>query len=400
MLLRRIKVAVATYEWSDSSGDGQNYPQPLLAKLWELKHPNVGKDAAPSKEQLRDVVVKVLDAKFSVDTLNKHIAEIFLAMQQNRCFHQYIEATSGETCRWGQLSPNQVRVFVDYVAKPEKLREAQDLMKNMLVLLGFFWNHVSENREKANLAESIFQSDFANAPRELEIPVVLPEIVDLFVDEIHKIYTQNDYFVRDGCGWNLSGLESYAFDRSDPLLIEALSLMPDQEWYDVRTVWGPWSIHFQGDDSGEHYREVINAIVSDYEDDGDLWYANVWHGEWPDANWVNRWIHPDEPPKNRASTNPVTERRSIDKIVWEWMANHSKSFHYLHEENFWTDATWYRYKIPFGFRDLSESPLLLGEGTLDFVTEEYAALYNAMLSSDRNEPRDLDEEIKRIDFDA
>ena len=397
-------MVVATYEWSDSYGNGQNYPQPLLAKLWELKHPNVGKGTVPSKEQLRDVVIQFLDAEFSVDKLNRHIAEIFLSMQQNRSFRRYIEAKSGEIGRWGELRPNQVRVFVDYVAKPDKLTEAQGVMKNMLVLLGFFWNHVSEDWEKANLAKSMFESDFETQHRELEIPVVLPEIVDLFVDEIYKFYTQNDYFVRDGCGWNLDGLESYAFDRSDPLLIEALSLIPDQKWYEVHTVWGPWNIQFQEDSSGEYFHEVVHALVSNYRDEGDLWYTNVLALEgWPDADWVNRWIHPDEPPKPPKEETPIpaTERRSMDKIVREWMSSRLKSIHNLHEENFWTNASWYRYKIPFGFRDLYDAEFPLGEGTLDFVTEEYAALYNAMLSSDRNEPHEsLEDRINRIDFDA
>ena len=401
MILKKTKIATVAYEWSDSYGGGHNYPQPLLAKLWELKHPNVGKGTAPSKEQLRGAVVQFLDAEFSTQILNEHIAEIFLSMQRNRCFRRYIEAKSGQKIgRWGELYLDQVRVFVDYVAKPEKLREAQCAMKNLLAIVGFSWDTIAPDWDKANLAKNVFGMEFERGERDLEIPFVLPEIVDIIVDEVYKIYTQNDYFVRDGCGWNLDGLGSYAFDRSDPMFIEALTLLPDQEWYDVYTVWGPWNIVFADASSDQDYVESVSCIVHEYEDQGDLSYTNVFaFHEWPDAEEVRRWIHPGEPAKKTSTSIPATGSRSMDKIVWDWMRSRLKGIH-LHETNYWTINWPYRYKIPFGFRDLNDGHSVLGGGTLDFVTEEYAALYNAMLSSDRNEPRDLDEEIKRINFDA
>ena len=80
MYLRKAKIALVSYDYSDEYGAGQGYPQQLLAKLWELKHPNVEKRAMPSKEQVRDVVVQFLDAEFSVDYLNHRMTEVFLTM--------------------------------------------------------------------------------------------------------------------------------------------------------------------------------------------------------------------------------------------------------------------------------------------------------------------------------
>ena len=142
MLLRKVKVALVSHDYSDEYGAGHDYPQELLAKLWELQHPNVDRRAVPSKEQVRDVVIQFLDAKFSVDNLNRRMTEMFLVMQSyesRNIAKAYLRARSGidVDSDWGsyKLAQEHVRAFVDNVAKPEKLASARALMKNILILL-------------------------------------------------------------------------------------------------------------------------------------------------------------------------------------------------------------------------------------------------------------------------
>lgn len=431
MKLRKAKVALVSRDYSDEYGAGQGYPQELLAKLWELKHPNVHKRAVPSKEQVRDVVVQFLDAEFSVHNLNHRMTQIFLVMQSyesRNIFKAYLRARSGidvGPSYWGSytLAQEHVRAFVDNVAKPDKLASARALLKNILVLLSF--GHLSEdNAELSKLVLEAAESEDWDSEREIpEIPFVMPEIVDTINDEVYKICTQNQYFVPDGCGWNIDGKGAYAFDRSDPLLIEALTQLPDQDWYDVYTVWGPWKIGFDSHHNQDYYEETIACVVHETGDEGDVRYTNVLP-TWPSQDWMDSWIHPGTRSKKVGDPDsiPATEV-GMANVIRSWVSANCKNVQ-LHRTNFWEDdAGMYRYKVPFDFADVWEEGgrHSQGEGALDFVTADYAAYHAAMATSANRydddsllpeaeaylagqmttEPYESPEDrISRIDFDA
>ena len=432
MLLRKVKVALVSHDYSDEYGAGHDYPQELLAKLWELQHPNVDRRAVPSKEQVRDVVIQFLDAKFSVDNLNRRMTEMFLVMQSyesRNIAKAYLRARSGidVDSDWGsyKLAQEHVRAFVDNVAKPEKLASARALMKNILILLSF--GHLSkDNAELSELVLEAAEFEDWDSEREIpEIPFVMPQIVDTIINDAYEMCTQNQYFVRDGCGWNIDGEGAYAFDRSDPLLIEALTQLPDQNWYDIYTVWGPWKIDF-GSHYDQDYEETIACVVHETGDEGDLRYTDVLP-TWPSQDWMNSWIHPGTSSGKKVvdpDSIPATEVGMANDIR-SWARVNCKNVQ-LHRTNFWEDiAGIYRYKVPFDFADVRKEGgrHSQGEGALDFVTADYAAYHAAMATSDNRydddnllpeaeaylagqpmttEPHafDLDAAIEAIDFDA
>lgn len=428
MRLRKVKIALVSRGYSDEYGAGQGYPQELLAKLWELKHPNIEKRAVPSKEQVRDVVVQFLDAEFSVHNLNNRMTQIFLVMQayeSRNIIKAYLRARSGidVDSYWGsyRLAPVHVCAFVDNVAKPEKLASARAILKNILVLLSF--GHLS--KDNVELSELILEAAEFNdwdSEREIpEIPFVMPEIVDAINDEVYKICTQNQYFVPDGCGWNIDGEGAYAFDRSDPLLIEALTQLPGQDWYDVYTVWGPWKINFDSHYDQDYYEETIACVVHETGDEGDVRYTDVLP-TWPSQDWMDSWIHPGTSSVKKVGdpdSIPATEV-GMANVIRSWVSANCKNVQ-LHRTNFWEDSAGiYRYKVPFDFADVREEGgrHSQGEGALDFVTADYAAYYAAMANSaNRYNDDDLLPEaeaylagqpmttepydrINRIDFDA
>jgi hypothetical protein len=428
IILRKVKVALVSNQYSDEYGAGQGYPQELLAKLWELKHPNVDKMDIPSKEQVRDVVLQFLDAKFSVDNLNHHMIEIFLKMSNHTSrviFKAYLRARSGVDVGpsfWGEytLAPGHIRAFVDNVAKPDKLASARALLKNILVLRSF--GHLS--KDIAKLSELMFEydefKDWDFEREKLEIPFVMPEVVDIITDCVYETCAQNLYFVRDGCGWNIDGEGEYAFDRSDPLLIEALTQLPDQGWYDVYTVWGPWKIDYSSYYE-DNYSEVIGCIVHETGDEGEMRYTNVLP-DWPSQEWMAKWIHPGTSSKKVEDPDSIPATKSgMENVIWNWVSANSTHVQ-LHRTNFWEDNAGYRYKVPFEFANSKEDRYSLGEGALDFVAADYAAYHAAMANSANRYDEDkllleaeaylagqpmttepyesLEERISRIDFDA
>ena len=416
MYLRKAKVAVVSPQYSDEYGAGHGYPQELLAKLWELKHPNVDRRAMPSKEQVRDAVIQFLDAKFSVDNLNHRMTEIFLKMsgyESGIIFKAYLGARSGVDVGpsyWGEytLVPGHIEAFVDSVAKPEKLASARTLLKNILVLLSF--GHLSA--DNAKLSELILEYDEFkdwDAEREKpEIPFLMPQIVDILTEFSYETCAQNLYFVRSGCGWNIDGRGAYDFDRSDPLLIEALTQLPGQDWYDLYTVWGPWRIDFESHYDEGDYHEIIGCIVHETGEDGDLRYTDVLP-TWPSQEWMDRWIHPGTSSKKVGDPDsmPATEV-GMQEVIHSWLSGNCRHVQ-LHRNNFWEDNTGYRYKAPFEFADSKEDRYRLGEGALDFVTGEYAKYHAAMANKRYDEDNlrpeveayldDL-EDINKINFDA
>ena len=387
MYLRKARVALVSYDYSDCYGAGQGYPQELLAKLWELKHPNVDKMDLPSKEQVRDAVIQFLDAKFSVDNLNHHMIEIFLKMsgyESRNIFKAYLSARSGVNVGpsyWGEytLTPGHIGAFVDNVAKPDRLASARTVLKNILVILSF--GHLS--KDNAKLSELMLEydefKDWDFEREKPEVPFLMPEIVDIITDCAYETCAQKLYFVRDGCGWNIDGKGEYAFDRSDPLLIEALTQLPDQDWYDVYTVWGPWRIDFESHYE-DNYHETLGCIVHETGDEGDLRYTNVLPS-WPSQQWLDGWIHPGISSKKVGDPDsmPATEL-GMQEVIRSWMDCNCKHVQ-LHRTNFWEDNAGYRYKAPFEFADSTEDRYRLGEGALEFVTADYAAYHAAMANS-------------------
>jgi hypothetical protein len=239
----------------------------------------------------------------------------------------------------------------------------------------------------------------------------MPEIVDIITDCAYETCAQNLYFVRDGCGWNIDGEGEYAFDRSDPLLIEALIQLPDQDWYDVYTVWGPWMIDYSSDYDQDWYEETIACIVHETGDEGEMRYTNVLP-DWPSQEWMAKWIHPGTSSKKVEDPDSIPATESgMENVIRSWMDGNFKHVQ-LHRTNFWEDNAGYRYKVPFEFADSKEDRYRLGEGALDFVTADYAAYHASMANSanryDEDDLRpeaeaylyDLEEQISRIDFDA
>jgi len=342
----------------------------------------------PSKEQVRDAVIQFLDAKFSVDNLNHQMTEIFLKMsgyESRVIFKAYLSARSGVDVGpsyWGEytLTPGHIGAFVDNVAKPDKLASARALLKNILVILSF--GHLS--KDNAKLSELMLEydefKDWDFEREKPEIPFVMPEIVDIIIDSVYENCAQNLYFVRDGCGWNIDGEGKYAFDRSDPVLIEALIQLPDQDWYDIYTVWGPWMIDYsEPSPHDQYYEETIVCIVHE-TDEGDMRYTDVLP-TWPSQEWMDRWIHPGTSSKKVGDPDsmPATES-GMQEVIQSWLSRNCKHVR-LHRNNFWDDNAGYRYKAPFEFGDSKEDRYRLGEGALDFVTADYAAYHAAMAKS-------------------
>ena len=372
----------------------------------------------PSKEQVRDAVIQFLDAKFSVDNLNHLMTEIFLKMsgyESRAILKAYLSARSGvdvDPVYWGEytLVPGHIEAFVDNVAKPDKLASARTVLKNILVLLSF--GHLS--KDNAELSELMLEydefKDWEFEREKPEIPFLMDEMVGIITDCAYETCAQNLFFVPKGRGWNTDGTEQYAFDRSDPVLIEALTQLPDQDWYNVHTVWGPWMIDYSWHDDGDWCHEIIACVVCE-TDEGDMRYTDVLP-TWPSQEWIDRWIHPGTSSKKVGDPDSMPAADlGMEEDIHSWLGDKCKRVRPF-QTNFWEDNAGYRYKAPFEFADSEEDRYRLGEGARDFVTAEYAAYHAAMAKSAKLHDasglrpeaeaylHDLENGIEKIDFDA
>jgi hypothetical protein len=250
--------------------DGGTYPPELVKILGDMGHPNVRRYAVPSKQQLRERITTMIEEKFSADFVLNTLVDIACNQEGRSYLYGYMErfGVKTPTDSWWKTEDYSLdikKTTLSNVVKVSAYREAIKQTKNLLVLTAFIMRkeYALENRMQDFILGAI--KKLGKKQNQSEVPFLIPEIVNSLTDTAHeeliKFAQNNGEYIVQG-GWNTNSTGPHAYDRSDPMLVEAVKRCNDPKIAVVTTVWGPWQIYtkyaYYDDDEGV---ETVKGII-------------------------------------------------------------------------------------------------------------------------------------------
>ena len=267
MKLTRTEVVVFRRSIDNSGG---TYPPELVKILGDMGHPNVRRYEVPSKQQLREHITTMIEEKFSSDVVLSALVDIACNQEGRSYLHGYMERFGVKTptdsgWKTEDYSLDIKKTTLSNVVKVSAYREAIKQTKNLLVLTAFIMRkeYDLKNRMQDFILAAI--KKLGKKRNQSEVPFLIPEIVNSLTNTAHEELTKfaqnNGEYIVQG-GWNTNSTGPHAYDRSDPMLVEAVKRCNDPKIAVVTTVWGPWQIYtkyaYYDDDEGV---ETVKGII-------------------------------------------------------------------------------------------------------------------------------------------
>lgn len=271
MKLTRTEVVVFRRSIENYRGDdGGMYPSELVKILGDMGHPSVRRYEVPSKQQLRERITTMIEEKFSADVVLSALVDIACNQEGRSYLYGYMQRFGVKTPTdrgWKNedYSLDIKKTALSNVVKASACRDAVKELKNLLVISAFIMQ--TEHDLKNRIQDFIFHTikKLGKKQNQSEVPFLISEIVNSLTNTAHEQLTK---FIQnnDGCivqgGWNTNATGPHAYDRSDPMLVEAVKRCNDPKIAVVQTVWGPWQIYtkyaYHDDDEGV---ETVKGII-------------------------------------------------------------------------------------------------------------------------------------------